>query len=198
MAARITRRHFLRGALGLAAGAIATSLPLAGCQRRAFTAPEPLAFFDPEQWNTLHAASLRLMPDGPNRLGAGEIDIASAADHLLAKASPPLQAQFRQLLDTFEDWTWLALRFKPFTAMSPAEQDAYLRAWQSSSLALQRQGFNGLNKTCAMLFYMDPRSWAQIGFFGPWIGKFDFGLGLDNQGDMPSPVNPNIYAEYRA
>ncbi|HEY9724621.1 MAG TPA: gluconate 2-dehydrogenase subunit 3 family protein [Oscillatoriaceae cyanobacterium] len=197
MAASINRRQFLRRALGFAA--VATTLPLAACARGRYTAPpQALDFFTEKQWNVLHAASLRLMPSAPGRLGAETIDVATAADHLLAKASPPLQAQFRQLLDTFEDWTWLALHFKPFTAMGPEEQDAYLRAWQSSPLALQRQGFSGLNKTCAMLFYMDPRSWPQIGYPGPWIGKFDFGLGLDNQGAMAAPVNPNVYARHSA
>ena len=90
------------------------------------------------------------------------------------------------------------VRFKPFTGMSAFEQDSYLRAWMESGLGMQRQGFLALNKISGMLFYMDARTWPQIGYPGPWVGRFDFGQGLDQQGDMAAPVNPNVFTRFSA
>lgn len=195
----ISRRAFLRGTVALGAAAVASSLPLAGCRRGDYPPmPHTPAFFTEKEWNVLHAASLRLLPDAPGRLGAGQVDVATAADQLLSKANPHLKADIKQLLNTFEDMPFLSLHFRPFTTMDAKEQDDYLRAWMVSPLGVQRQGFVALNKICAMLFYMDERTWPQIGFPGPWIGKFDFGLGLNNQGPMAAPVNPHVFARYSA
>lgn len=195
----MTRRAFLRAAFGLGAGAIATTLPLAGCRRPDYPQPPYAAqLFTPKELAVLEAASRRLLPAGEGRLGGGEVGVAQAADALLASANPRLQADLKQLLNTFEDQTWLALRFQAFTAMSPEAQDAYLRAWIDSPLGVMRQGAVALNKLSGMLFYMEPRSWKQIGYPGPWIGRYDFGLGLDNQGDMAANPNPNVFARHAA
>lgn len=196
---RLNRRAFLKASLGIAAGALATSVPLAGCSRPSYPAPpQSLAFFNQKEWAVLQAASGRLVPRAEGRLGALDVDVASAADRLFAQANPRLQEELKQLLNSFEDLTFLALQFKPFTAMAPTEQDGYLKAWMDSRLSMQRQGFLALNKVSGMLFYMDPRTWAQIGYPGPWIGRYDFGQGLDQQGDMAKPVNPNVFARFPA
>lgn len=186
---RYSRRSFLRGALLLLGGLFALSLPV-GCQRVTYPAVgRSLRFFSPKEWRVLDGVIDRLVPSAK----VAQVDVPSAADALLSRANPTLQADVRRLLATFEDWTWLSLRFKPFTAMTPAEQDEYLRAWRDSSLGLQRQGFVALNKLAAMLFYMEERSWPQIGFAGPWVGRFDAGLGLDNQGELAANPNPNVF-----
>lgn len=196
---RLNRRAFLKASLGLVTGTLATSVPLAGCRPPQYPQPpQALEFFTPKEWAVLRAASARLVPSGPGRLGAPEVDVATAADRLFAKANARLKSELKQLLNAFEDFTVLAFRFKPFTAMNAAEQDDYLRAWMDSGLGMQRQGFLALNKISGMLFYMDPRSWPQIGYPGPWIGRYDFGQGLDQQGDMARPVNPNVFARFPA
>lgn len=196
---RLNRRAFLKASLGLVAGTLATSVPLSGCRGPEYPPPpQALEFFSPKEWAVLRAASARLVPGGEGLIGAREVDVATAADRLFSKANPRLKAELKQLLNAFEDFTILALRFKPFTGMSPTEQDAYLRAWMESGLGMQRQGFLALNKISGMLFYMDPRSWPQIGYPGPWVGRFDFGQGLDQQGEMKAPVNPNVFARFPA
>lgn len=186
---RLSRRSFLRGACLLALGLLALSVPV-GCQRGTYPAVRrSLRFFTPKEWWVLAGVLDRLVPSAR----AAGADVAGAADGLLSRANPTLQGDVKRLLGTFEDWTWLSMRFKPFTAMSPAEQDGYLQSWMDSPLDLQRQGFAALNRLAAMLFYMDERSWPQIRYAGPWVGRFDAGLGLDNQGPMAANPNPNVF-----
>lgn len=186
---RHSRRSFLRHALFLAGGLFALSLPV-GCERVSYPAAgRSLRFFTPKEWAVLDGIVERLLPS----VRSVHADVASAADALLSRANPTLQADVHRLLATFEDWTWLSLRFKPFTAMSPPERDSYLRAWMESPLGLQRQGFAALNKLAQMLFYMDARSWSLIGFPAPWVGRYDVGLGVDNQGDLAANPNPNVF-----
>lgn len=184
----LDRRQFLRWSGILA---LASSVPLVGCARATYP-PRSLRFFTPRQWAALDAASRRLIPPQGPLPGAGELGVADAADHLLAKANPTLQADLKRLLDLFESFpSWLG--GAPFSRRPASEQDALLRGWMEAPLWPVRQGFTALNKLTAMLFYMDPRSWPAIGFAGPWIGRIDLGLGPNNQGDMPSPVNPHVF-----
>ncbi len=186
---RVSRRSFLRSALFLAGGLLALSMPV-GCERVTYPAAgRRLRFFTPKERAVLDGVIDRLVPSAKS-VG---VDVPAAADGLLSLANQSLQGDVRKLLGTFEDWTWLSLRFKPFTAMSAPEQDAYLRAWMDSPLGLQRQGFVALNKLAAMLFYMDERSWPRIGYAGPWVGRFDAGYGRDNQGDLAANPNPNVF-----
>jgi hypothetical protein len=194
----ISRRAFLRSALGLAAGSLAATLPLAGCRQDDYTAPQSLAFLNAKEWRVLDAAARRLLPAGLERPSGGDISVASHADALFAQANPRLQADIKKLLNSFEDLHLLALKLDPFTAMPAEEQDRYLRAWMESPLGVQRQAFVGLNRISQMLYYMDQRSWPRIGFAGPWVGRLDVGYGLDNQGDNPAPLNPHVFSRYPA
>lgn len=195
----LSRREFLRGALGLTAGALALSLPLAACAPREVpVVPAARRFFSEKEWAVFDAASRRLLPAGPGRIGAGEANVVDTADTLLAKAPPGLQADIKKLLNLFEDGSWLMGRFQPFTRMPDEAQDRYLAVWASSPVGLMRQGFVGLNRLASMLFYMNEASWKQIGYAGPWIGRYDFGLGPGNQGPMARNPNPNIYARFPA
>lgn len=190
--ARLSRRRFLQSALGLSAGWLAGSVSLTACRPIPYPERE-LSLFSSKEWAALHAASSRLIPRTPGRLGAIDIPVATAADRLFAAANPRLQHDLKQLLNTLEDLTWLNLRFRPFSQLDAQDQDAYLRSWQSSPLGLQRQGFVALCKLSSMLFYMQPESWAQIRYPGPWIGRYDFGQGLDNQGDLSANPNPHVF-----
>ncbi len=191
-ASRLSRRRFLQSALGLTAGWLAGSVPLSGCAPVRYP-DRALHFLTPKEWAILDAASNRLIPRLPGKVGASDLQVASAVDRLFATASPRLRSDLKQLLNSLEDLAWLNLRFQPFTAMDGPEQDAYLTSWERSPLGLQRQGFIALSKISAMLFYMDPDSWPQIRYPGPWIGRYNFGQGLDNQGDMPANPNPHVF-----
>lgn len=192
MSAPLSRRRFLLQALGLSAGWLAGSVTLVGCAPTRY--PErALSFLTPKEWAALDAASAHLIPRLPGKLGAQDLPVATAADELFALANPRLQADLKQLLNSLEDMTWLNLRFPPFTRLDAPEQEAYLRSWERSPLGLQRQGFVALSKIAAMLFYADPRSWEQIGYPGPWVGRYNFGQGIANQGDLAANPNPHVF-----
>jgi hypothetical protein len=185
MGTALSRRAFLGRSL-----ALAVSLPLAGCSRPPVeNAPKDLRFFTPQQWQTLDAAAQRLVP-------GVEQAVATTADQLFAQANPRLKADLQKLLDTFENYTFLGGEWGRFSAMSPERQDRYLLNWQASSLGVKRQAFVGLNRLAGMLYYMEPRSWARIGYAGPWVGRIDVGLGLDNQGELAANPNPNVFKQY--
>lgn len=195
----ISRRAFLHSALGLAAGGLASTLSLAGCQPTGYPAATAARrLLSDKEWHVLDTAARRLIPGQSGRPSGGELGVATFADALFAEANPRLKADVKKLLNAFEDMPFLAWRFRPFTTMAPGEQDRYLRAWMESPLGLQRQAFVGLNRLASMLYYMDERSWARIGFAGPWVGRFNMGYGPDNQGPMAEPVNPNVFTRYPA
>jgi hypothetical protein len=51
--------------------------------------------------------------------------------------------------------------------MSPEEQDAHLRRWQSSRLAIQRTGYQAMKRLCCALYFSDPATYASVGYPGP-------------------------------
>ncbi len=184
-------------ALGIAAGGLATSLPLAGCVPAAHPGPgRPLAFLTPARWGTLDAAGRVLWPDLPGQPGAGAARAAELADRLFAGAHPTLKGEIAQLLDALGSLTWTTFRFQPFSALAPADQAAYLASWRDAPFAIQRRGFAAVARLTGMLTYMQPASWEAIGFPGPWLGRVDIGLGLDGQGAMAASPNPNVFTRW--
>lgn len=172
-------------------------MPLAGCVPVAHPGPgRPLAFLTPARWGTLDAAGRILWPDLPGQPGAGGLRAADLADKLFARANPRLQDDLERLLDGLESLTWTTGRLRPFSALAPADQAAYLAAWRDSPLAIQRRGFAAIARMTGTLSYMQPASWEAIGFPGPWIGRIDIGLGADNQGAMATSPNPNVFTRW--
>jgi hypothetical protein len=58
-------------------------------------------------------------------------------------------------------------RVRPFTRLSPEEQDHALEQWRDSRLALRRTGYQALRKLCLASHYARPESWASIHFPAP-------------------------------
>jgi hypothetical protein len=56
---------------------------------------------------------------------------------------------------------------KPFTEMTAEQQDAHLRAWQTSRLAVRRTGFQAMKRLCAAIYFGDPSTFASVGYPGP-------------------------------
>jgi hypothetical protein len=199
MGTALSRRAFLKRSFGLGAGLLAGSMPLAGCAAPSYNhAPADLKLLTKKQWTVLDAAVRRLVPAQADQPGGGALGTATFADHLFAGANPRLKTDLARLLDTFEDYTFLAGRFKPFTTMTAQEQDAYIANWLDSSLGVKRQAGVGLTRLAAMLYYMDPRAWPALHYPGPWVGRLDVGLGVDNQGPLAANPNPNVFKKFPA
>jgi hypothetical protein len=162
----ISRRRFLRTsifagvALGLA-GAIGRHL--SGYSLDEKTAGS-LKVLSPKEFLILQAIARRVLAgDGPS---ADEVEAAAHADAYLAQVPRPLVDDVRGLLHLFEH-----LHTSRFTHMSPDDQDEVLAAWQRSSLALKRQGFQALRTLCFMGYYRDDRTWPLLGYTGPMSKK---------------------------
>ncbi|MHB1846081.1 MAG: gluconate 2-dehydrogenase subunit 3 family protein [Deltaproteobacteria bacterium] len=169
----VTRRGFLkRSLLGGASLALAGSLPLA-LRRTALRAlpSEPLRLFNPAEYSVLAAIADRVVPvTRPGEPSAQEIGVAQKADALLSRADRDTQNDFKQLLGLFDSALAAFLldgRTRPFTALSPTEQDRALAQWRDSRLPLRRSGFQALQRLCAALYYSDPRTAQTVSYPGP-------------------------------
>jgi hypothetical protein len=160
----ISRRRFLRTSLLGAA-----VLGLAGVVGRHLSGysldesvKKRLRVLGAKEFLVLSAIARRVLAgDGP---GADEVEAALHADAYLREVPEALVSDVRSLLQLFEHASSATSRF---THLSPAQQDDVLRAWQSSRLALKRQGFQALRTLCFMGYYRDPRTWPMLGYSGP-------------------------------
>lgn len=78
--------------------------------------------------------------------------------------------QFLQLFDllTFAPTRFLLAGMKSDWAESSAQEvDAFLQKWQYSSVGLFNAGYNGLVQAIKMQWYVQPESWAAIGYVKP-------------------------------
>jgi Gluconate 2-dehydrogenase subunit 3 len=157
----ISRRRFLRTSIfGVAA------LGLAGVVGRhlgGYAVDDGVArrlkVLSPKEYTILAAIARRVLAGGPS---PDELEAALHADAYLANVPEPLTADVRSLLQLFEH-----AHLTRFTRLSPEAQDEVLRAWQSSGLALKRQGFQALRTLCFMGYYRDARTWPMLGYTGP-------------------------------
>ncbi len=169
----VSRRGFLKRTLIGGAGlTLAGAIPLA--LRRTLLRPapaEPLRLFDPAEYSVLAAVADRIVPrTAADQPTAAEIGVAQKADLLLSRADPDTQRDFKQLLGLFDSALAAFLldgRTRPFTRLSPEDQDRALVDWRDSRLALRRSGFQALERLCAALYYADPRSYSTVGYPGP-------------------------------
>lgn len=169
-----TRRRFLRVSL-LSSALISTGLLLERCFRGGASVGG-LACFSAKEYRVLHAVARRMLHGASPKVVAslltpGEVgvDVARWADGYVARLHEVLREDLRGLLQLLEHSTWLLGRGGRFTALADEAQDAVLRDWQQSRLALRRQGFQALKSLCCLAYYQDERSFAGIGYSGPQV-----------------------------
>lgn len=136
------------------------------------------------QQATLDALCRRIVPagyapDGPR------IDLAASVAARLAGGDSTLREQVAMLLTLFDHpLTALVFTGRPrrFTALGPDEQDASLRGWGQSRIALRRTVFQAFRRLILSTFYATPATHPAIGFRGPlhlrepvvpWEGPLD-------------------------
>lgn len=174
-APRVTRRGFLALAgSGAALAALARVAPGAALGCGPATAPPagPAArFFAPDEEEILAAVVERMvdtgLADAPRVRETGAID---AIDRLCRSLDPELTRPLPALLRLVEWGPWLFdLAFARFSALPPEAQDASLRGWMTSGLALRRQGFEALRALAFFGWYAQEESWPLVGYAGPLL-----------------------------
>lgn len=169
---RVPRRTFLKA--GVAGG---SALVLGGAGLALWpgaSVPLPaggLRVLSPSEYATVSAIVARICPaSGEGAPGATALSMAHAIDGELAALDPSLVADIKSLLKVFESGLVGALfgeRIRPFTRLSPRDQDEVLEAWRDSSVAIRRTGFRLLKSLTAALYYGRSETWARIGYPGP-------------------------------
>jgi hypothetical protein len=167
----ISRRRFLRA--GIVGGVLLGGAALLGRRLTGYTidarAAAQLRVLSPKEYSILAAAARRIVaPDGDDAPAPDAVDCALAVDRYLLRLPPPLQRDVRALLLLFEHGSSVSSRF---TRMSPAQQDAALAAWESSSLTIKRRGFQALRTLAFLGYWRDERTWHVIGYTGPMLPR---------------------------
>jgi hypothetical protein len=122
-----------------------------------------------KEYEILKAVSGRIVPGAFEEYG---LDLATKIDSVFANLPQHFGHEFKLLLRIFEYGTpFLGLTFKRFTQMTPEEQDHYLAGWECSRLPFKRMGFQALKRTALSAFYGSERTWALIGYRGPWLER---------------------------
>jgi hypothetical protein len=171
----------LGGALLLAA---AGAVPVALRKTRERAPRKPLRFFTPAEYSVFAAATDRILATSPlepsTELGppssrpAGplpaEVNVAEKADAFLAPLDAASAKDLKQLLMLFDNALFSVVMGgppRPFTRMSPDEQDRHLRSWATSRLAIRRTGFQALKRLAAAIYFGSPETYASVGYPGP-------------------------------
>ena len=129
----------------------------------------PFAVLTPLEGSILLAAARRVLPPPPFP-SPDAVRVAERVDAFLGMSHPGVQRDAKRLLALFDSAiVGLALDGSPvrFRAASPERQDARLRAWSESRLAVRRTGFRGLRRLICSAYYSSPATWSAIGYPGP-------------------------------
>lgn len=165
-----TRRGFLRLAgttAALTALAQVRSIPAASA-----SASQAGAFFSPAEQEILTQIAERIVGSAtPGAPRVRDTRAVSTIDALCASLDPALTAPLPTLLRVVDYAPFVFdLRFRRFTRLTPAEQDASLDGWMRSRFALRRQAFYALRNLALLGYYSQDPTWPTIGYAGPLLG----------------------------
>jgi hypothetical protein len=146
--------------------------------RHAFLLPEARARsnFAFENLGARSAATLEAMCDRviiPARGAptAREALVPLRIDHEIGLLGSGMASDVRDGLMLVEYSGILEGKFRPFTKLTPGDQDEVLRAMIRSSLVWRRSAFQGLKQLIAFFYYADDRAWRSTGYDGPWVPR---------------------------
>jgi hypothetical protein len=128
------------------------------------------------QWVVVaHAARRIAAPDEPSDPSiptADALHVAGFIDQWLVRADDRVARDFRRFLAYLEHFAPIGCGLASrFTRLGEAEQDQVLSALQASRSELLRAGFEGLKALVFMGYYRDPRTWAVLGYDGPFVDR---------------------------
>jgi hypothetical protein len=119
----------------------------------------------------LEALADRLCPAvGAGAPGAKSIDLVSILDKRLVDVEEDAAQGLKLGLLLFDNALTGALfaeRARPFSKLSPADQDRMIDNWRHSSVAFRRTLYRGLSYLVMAIYWGEPVTWARIGYSGP-------------------------------
>jgi hypothetical protein len=130
----------------------------------------PFTVLSPEEATVFLELSERLLPPRPGFPAPLDVDLPRRIDALLGLMPPEGQKEVRQLIGLFENalvGLLLDGQWKTFTDSTPEQQDARIRAWQTSRYRLRRTGYKALKKLVCAAYYGAAATWPAIGYPGP-------------------------------
>lgn len=168
---RVIRRTFLRGAVasGATAGLAAGFLGFRSSET--LPAPRgPLHVLDATSFGVLAVVAGRVLPFA----GTDPVTVAHGVDASLRYATPEAQDDLRLALGVLENGlSGLLTRGSAtlFSELDPAAQDAALRRWGDSPLALLRGATDAIRKLCLGQHYARLENAVATGYPGPPLDK---------------------------
>jgi len=174
LAPATTRRGFLRLAGTTAAfSALAQLRVMPATAAGLATAAVGERFFDAAETEILTQLMARMTDTGlAEAPRVRDTRAVATVDAVCRGLDPAVSGVLPLALRLFE-WGPLLfdLRLARFTQLPDAEQDASLRSWMTSRLALRRTAFLGVRNLCFMGWYSQPEVWGLIGYQGPLLRR---------------------------
>lgn len=166
-----TRRGFLRLA-GTTAAFTALS-QLRALPPAAAAATSGGRFFDDAETEILTQLMERIVDTGLSQAPrVRDTRAVAAVDALCAGLDPALSGPLPLALRLFEYGPFVFdLAFARFTQLPPERQDASLRGWMTSRLAIRRVAFAGVRNLAFLGYYSQRETWPLIGYAGPLIAR---------------------------
>jgi len=133
--------------------------------------------FSPTAQQVLRAVADTLIQDAPSDLGE------RVAGRIAALPRSADRAELDLLLRAFESRALNLLLngiARPFTAMSRAQRERYLRSWATSRIPQRRKAFQALKRLTTVTHYTTPGAGRAIGYPGP----------LGAPPNTPKPIRP--------
>ena len=171
LAKPLSRRSLLKtglvGVVIVAAGGVGLALQSSRLRK----VKTGLRVFTAQEYAIFAAIADRVCPAlGEGAPGALALDVPGKADALLAGAEIEAQEGVKLALRAFESGLTGALffeRVRPFTQLSPEDQDRVLARWRDSNIGFRRTVYRALSSLVGALYYGDERTWQRMGYPGP-------------------------------
>jgi hypothetical protein len=133
-------------------------------------APSKLSVLSPKEYAVLVALSDRLCPALDATPSASELGIPAQLDRMLSFVPVEEQEGVKMALRLFEhpiSGVLFGERTRPFTQLSPEDQDRVIVGWRDSKVGVRRTIYTALSGLVLALYWGHPRTWPTVGYQGP-------------------------------
>lgn len=167
----LSRRTLLKTGLVGATFVAAGSVALAFQKPRQLSESGKFRVLSDAEGSVLVALADRLCPaGGPGAPGSTALGLPALIDGMLEATDEEAQQGLKMGLLLFDNALTGALfgeRTRPFSQLSPEQQDRVLAGWKDSKVAFRRTLYRGLSYLIMSVYWAEPATWQRIGYGGP-------------------------------